>query len=104
MISTDQNRSSNRLILFGVESIFAVEMIETAKRAGKSIAAAILAGEREWDLSGLEVSPSDRVDPGLSSLPFAVPWVTPGFRHLRVCAAREQGLREFATCWTRWRW
>jgi acetyltransferase-like isoleucine patch superfamily enzyme len=83
--------------LFGVESIFAVEMIETAKRAGKSIAAAILAGEREWDLAGLEFSPSEQIDPGLSSLPFVVPWVTPGVRHMRVCVAREEGLREFAT-------
>jgi len=97
MVSTDRNNSSSSLILFGVESIFAAEMIETAKRAGKSIAAAIIAGEREWDLAGLEVSPSDQVDPGLSSLPFVVPWVTPGYRHLRVCAAREQGLHDFAT-------
>jgi carbonic anhydrase/acetyltransferase-like protein (isoleucine patch superfamily) len=85
------------IIAFGAESIFTPEMVETARRNGRALAAAIIAGEPEWDFSGLDVKPAERVDPSLLGLEFVVPWVTPGMRFLRVRQAREQQLEKFGT-------
>jgi sugar O-acyltransferase (sialic acid O-acetyltransferase NeuD family) len=85
------------IVVFGAESIFTAEMAETARRNGRPLAAAIVAGEPEWDFAGLEVAPVDRVDSGLLDIEFIVPWVTPGMRFLRVRQAREQQLVKFGT-------
>src|SRR3954470_7522232 len=80
------------LILYGAESIFTVEMLETARRAGRPVAAAILVGEPEWDLIGLPVQPAYALEPSLLALEFVVPWVTPGMRWQRARQALDAGL------------
>src|SRR4051812_12760410 len=80
------------LILYGAESIFTVEMLETARRVGRPIVGVILAGEPEWVLIGLPVEPSHALEPSLLALEFVVPWVTPGMRWQRAREALDAGL------------
>ena len=85
------------LILFGVESSFTPEFLETAGRLGDAVVAAILTGELEWDLTGLPVEPTPAPPPALLSLPVAIPWVTPGLRFARWRLALETGFSEPAS-------
>ena len=57
-----------------------------------SVVAAVIAGELEWDLSGLPVEPIRIVPADLLSVPVAIPWVTPGLRLARWRRAGEMGL------------
>ena len=75
-----------------MESNFTPEFLETARRAGNAIVAAVITGELEWDLSGLPVEPVRNVPGELLSVPVAIPWVTPGLRLARWGLAREMGL------------
>src|SRR5687767_9304655 len=86
------------LVLFGVESIFSVEIIETARRAKRIISHAFEAGEPEWDYAGIEVAkiPSP-VPSAVLKLAVSVPWVTPGFRQKKVLLAKGMGFTDFAT-------
>lgn len=82
---------TSSLILFGAESSFTPEFLETARRSGHAIVAAILTGEIEWDLIGLPVEPTTAGSPDILSVPVAIPWVTPGLRHARWRLALEMG-------------
>jgi UDP-3-O-[3-hydroxymyristoyl] glucosamine N-acyltransferase len=79
------------LILYGAESIFTVEMLETARRLHRPIAAAIIVGEPEWDLRDLPIEPANTV-PSSMLFEFVIPWVTPGMRWQRVGQAAAVGL------------
>ena len=81
------------IVLFGVESVFTLEMIEAAHRRDLAVRLTVIAGQPEWDLNGLQpVAPPD-VAPEFLGLPFAVPWVTPGERYARFHMARNTGFR-----------
>ncbi|MBL8908216.1 MAG: acetyltransferase [Rhizobiales bacterium] len=86
-----------RIVLIGVESNFAPEFLETARRTGDSVVAAIITGELEWDLADLPVTPVRRLPPDLLTVPAAIPWVTPGLRFARWRLAREMGLSRQAS-------
>jgi acetyltransferase-like isoleucine patch superfamily enzyme len=83
---------ANAIILFGVESNFTPEFLETARRASLTIAAAIIAGEPEWDMASIPIAPISAAPPELATLPVVIPWVTPGFRFARRRLAFEAGL------------
>jgi len=87
-----------RYVLFGVDSSFSVEVIETLRRLGCSVAAGVLTGTPEWDLKGVEVLCEENdIGAGLLALPVAVPWVTPS-RHIdRVERAKRAGFSAFET-------
>lgn len=85
------------IILFGVESNFTPEFVETAGRTGDVIVAAVLTGELEWDLKGLPSAPSHTVPRDLLAHPIAIPWVTPGLRFARWRLALEMGLSKQAS-------
>ena len=85
------------LVLFGVESVFTPEMIETAQRSAVTIVASIQVGEPEWDMRGLDVRSLSGIDPEMLAAAFAIPWVTPGYRQLRMRAARAAGFSDFGT-------
>jgi serine acetyltransferase len=85
------------IILFGVESNFTPEFLETACRTGDAIAAAVITGALEWDLQGLPSEPSQTVPHNLLSAPVAIPWVTPGLRFARWRLALEMGLSQQAS-------
>jgi sugar O-acyltransferase (sialic acid O-acetyltransferase NeuD family) len=87
---------TQRIILFGVESNFTPEFLETARRAGQSIVTAVITGEPEWDLQGLPVEPVHEVLSEFLCLPTAIPWVTPGLRFERRRLALAAGLSRLA--------
>ncbi|MBL8894966.1 MAG: acetyltransferase [Rhizobiales bacterium] len=79
------------IVLFGVESNFTPEFLETARRTGDAVVAAVITGELEWDLSGLPVEPLRAVAADLLPIPVAIPWVTPGLRFARWRHALDIG-------------
>lgn len=85
------------IILFGVESNFTPEFLETARRTGDAIVVAVVTGALEWDLKGLPLEPVKTVPHTLLSVPVAVPWVTPGLRFTRWRLALEMGLSQRAS-------
>ena len=89
----EYDKLSPHIILFGAESSFTPEYIETARRMGNSIAAGIITGELEWELKGLQVEQIGRISERLLSLPIAVPWVTPGHRFARSRSALDAGFK-----------
>ncbi|MFO0993138.1 MAG: acetyltransferase [Hyphomicrobiales bacterium] len=80
---TPQSRDPGRIVLFGVESNFTPEFLETAYRSGDAIVAAVITGELEWDLADLPIEPVRAVPTDLLPVPVAIPWVTPGLRFAR---------------------
>lgn len=88
----------SRFVLFGVDSSFSVECIETLRRLGRSVAAGVLTGPPEWDLQGVEVLCEEHnIGAGLLALPVVVPWVTPSRRIDRVDRATQAGFSAFET-------
>lgn len=85
------------IILFGVESNFTPEFLETMRRTGDTVVAAIITGELEWDLADLPVEPVSAIPTDFLSVPVAVPWVTPGLRFAGWCAALKMGLSHKAS-------
>jgi len=82
---------TSEIILFGVESNFTPEFLETIRRASFAVAAAIITGEQEWDMAGLPVAPVLEMPLTLNALPIVIPWVTPGLRFARRLRALEAG-------------
>ncbi|MCM2268857.1 MAG: acetyltransferase [Thermoanaerobaculia bacterium] len=81
--------------LYGVESSFTAEFVETLARLGYAVAVAIQTGEPEWDLDGLTPIAVAALSPAQLALPAAVPWVTPGLKWAKVAAALELGFATF---------
>jgi len=95
--STGQGRSSTEsIVLFGIDSIFAVEIIETVARLGGSIRCGVLTGEPEWDLRDVRCLVTEsELDDDLRGYPVVVPWVTPAARKSRIERARAAGFQRF---------
>jgi hypothetical protein len=87
--------SPEKVVLFGVESSFAPDVIETLIRLSISVELAVITGQPEWDLSGLEMRIVEQTDALDCSLPCIVPWMTPGWRKQRLIAARGKGFTVF---------
>jgi sugar O-acyltransferase (sialic acid O-acetyltransferase NeuD family) len=85
------------IVLYGVESSFSPEFVESARRASVIIAGAIIAGEPEWDMEGLPVEPAHHLDVALRTIEFVIPWVTPGIRFRRWQQACAAGLAQFGS-------
>ena len=89
---------SSGIVIFGADSVFSAEAMETVRRLDMTIVAAVLTGEPEWDLAGLEdVLEEADLDEALLTCPVVVPWVTPALRRERVAKARAVGFTSFAT-------
>jgi sugar O-acyltransferase (sialic acid O-acetyltransferase NeuD family) len=87
-----------KLVLYGVSSPYASEAVETVRRLGWEIAAAVrnIADAPVPE----EVEPVvdvDDLDIELLALPFVVPLVTPGHRHDASADARRRGFSRPAT-------
>ena len=85
-------RNSASLILYGVESSYAADVLESMERAGVRLAGSVITGKPEWDLEGAG-SCSKSIGDELRSIDCLIPWVTPGWRKQRVDAAIEAGLQ-----------
>lgn len=83
------------IFIFAVESIFAVEVLETLRRLRWPLAGAIVTGEREWDLSEITPSIAAEIEPGALASAVVVPWVTPGLKWQKVNEAKKQGFIQF---------
>lgn len=83
-------------VLFGVDSVFSAEAVETLRRLNYSTFYGVITGEREWDLAGIDATcdESSIQNDWLSSV-VVVPWVTPGLRLDRTLRARKAGFRRF---------
>ena len=88
--------TKDRYVLFGVDSSFSVEVCETLRRLGYSVAGGVLTGPPEWDMQGIGVLCEEGgIGSPLLTLPVLVPWVTPS-RHVdRVERAKRAGLSSF---------
>jgi sugar O-acyltransferase (sialic acid O-acetyltransferase NeuD family) len=82
---------SLRIAVFGVESIFTPEVVETARRCGYEIAVCVIAGDPEWDMHGVTAIGTADVTDELRQLPYVLPWVTPGFRYAKQLEAQAAG-------------
>lgn len=88
---------SGGVVLFGVESVFTPEIVETLRRLAIPVVAGVVAGEPEWDMAGLLPIAPEEIAPEVRDHTIAVPWVTPGWRQRRVEEARRLGFRALAT-------
>lgn len=88
-----KHSNENGVILVGVESSFAPEIIDSLNRLGRELLGSIITGEPEWSLSGTSPSSPDALPDGLLSASFIVPWNTPGLRKAKILLAMEMGFR-----------
>jgi sugar O-acyltransferase (sialic acid O-acetyltransferase NeuD family) len=87
----------SEIVLFGVESVFTPELVETARRCGHSIAAYVLASEPEWDMLGLQAVGISELTAEMLTVPYVLPWVTPGLRQAKCLAAEAVGFTSILT-------
>ena len=85
------------LVLFGVGSTFCVDVVETCRRNGQSIAAAIrnVPGP-VYSGEGVPLLEAADVTPEVAALPFLLPLFGPQNRRIALAAATEIGFREAA--------
>ena len=83
-------------VLFGVDSVFSAEVVETLNRLGYPVVAGIMTGEPEWDLQGMPpLFEESKIDRQLLSLSVAIPWTTPALRRDRWQRAKAAGFTRF---------
>ena len=87
------NDGNDGIILFGVESSYAADVLESMHRAGIALAASVITGELEWDLEGVASPFTEQVPASFVGAKCLVPWLTPGWRMQRVDRALGSGLR-----------
>jgi acetyltransferase-like isoleucine patch superfamily enzyme len=84
------------IVLFAAQSIFAHEVAESLLRLDIKIAAAIVTGNPEWDMTGLEpIIAFDDMSDELCALPVIVPNLVPGLRKRDLDRAVEAGFGSF---------
>jgi len=86
------NGIGGSIVLYGVESSYAADMLESMHRVGMELAASVITGELEWDLEGIDAPFSQQVPDKLRGAKCLVPWLTPGWRKQRVDRALASGL------------
>lgn len=84
-----------RLAIFGAESIFTADLVETAERLGYVIDPAVVDGPLEWDMTGLKPRPVAECAPDDIHIPCGIPWVTPGLKWQKAQAAIGFGFHDF---------
>jgi UDP-3-O-[3-hydroxymyristoyl] glucosamine N-acyltransferase len=87
---------SKSCVLFGVDSVFSAEVVETMRRLGFTTFLGVITGECEWDLDGIDaVLGEGKIEREWLPLPVVVPWVTPRLRRERTAIARSVGFTRF---------
>jgi sugar O-acyltransferase (sialic acid O-acetyltransferase NeuD family) len=86
--------SFSHIAVFGVESSFTPDVMETAEACGLLVVLHVIDGDPEWDLAGISPVRVPEIPPDLLILPFCIPWTTPGFRYRKYHEARAAGFRE----------
>lgn len=80
------------IVLYGVESSYAADVLESMYRAGIELAASVITGELEWDLEGVGTPFTGHIPDEFQGVKCLVPWLTPGWRKQRVDRALASGL------------
>ncbi|MBK1865368.1 DapH/DapD/GlmU-related protein [Aestuariivirga sp. YIM B02566] len=86
---------AKRFAVFGAESIFTADYAETVERLGYVLDLAIVDGEPEWDMAGLNPKTLAQCRPDDVSVPCGIPWVTPGLKWQKAQAAITHGFHDF---------
>lgn len=89
---------SNQIVVFGAESAMAHEAVETCRRLGIEIAAAVVTGRPEWELLELDnIVHENAISDSLTKLPVICPVWLPQLRRRAVESARKLGFNDFMT-------
>ena len=89
---------AKQIVIFAAEGVLAHEAIETLRRLDLSIAAAIVTGSPEWNMSGLaNIVDLSGVSDALAAFPAIVPVWGPGRRRAAVEKAVAAGFDDFMT-------
>ena len=89
-------RSSEEVVLCGLESSYAAELLETLGRLGMKVAAGVLTGTNPWSMRGFHtILQSEEVSDLLTALPAVFSIVTPQRRREIVDWAMARGFRDF---------
>jgi len=86
------NNAGGSIVLYGVESSYAADVLESMHRAGIELVASVITGEPEWDLEGVGAAFTERIPGKFKGARCLVPWLTPGWRKQRVDQALGSGL------------
>src|SRR5687767_1722240 len=84
-----------RFVIFGVESIFTADYAETAERLGYAADLAIIDGDPEWDMAGLQPKTIAECETEGRDAPCGIPWVTPGLKWEKARRAMAHGFHDF---------
>lgn len=90
-------QQGENLVIVGVESDFAPDVIDSIERIGAQITATILLSKGEWDLAGTSPFEADGISEELLRERFFVTRNNPGLRKARTLKARELGFSELVT-------
>ncbi len=86
----------DEIVIYGADTAFVADLVETLRRLEIPIIAGILTGSPEWSLAGISsVIQEEEVGTDLTGFPVAVAEVVPARRKERVEAARALGFRQF---------
>lgn len=86
------NNVGGSVVLYGVESSYAADVLESMHRAGIELAASVITGDLEWDLEGVDAPFTEEIPDEFHGARCLVPWLTPGWRKQRVDRALASGL------------
>lgn len=89
---------SDKVVIFAAEGVLAQEAVETLARLDIPIAAAVVTGDPEWDMSGLSnIIDVSAVSDRLAELPVIIPVWGPKPRRGAMNKAVEAGFTNFMT-------
>lgn len=86
----------DEIVVYGAETGFAADLVETLRRLNLTIVAAVLTETPEWSLAGIScVIHEHEIGPDLPNTPVAVAEMVPGLRREKVQRLRGIGFKRF---------
>ena len=90
-------QQGENVVIVGVESDFAPDVIDSIERMSAQIIATVLLGPKEWDLAGTSPFQADGIAQDLLREGFFVTRNNPGLRKAKTLQARELGFSTLVT-------
>ena len=90
-------QQGENVILVGIESDFAPDVMDSVGRLGAKIFATVMLGPGEWNLDGASPYQPDEISRELLSRKFFVTRNNPGLRKAKTMKAREMGFSSLVT-------
>ncbi|MGE3872468.1 MAG: acetyltransferase [Parvibaculaceae bacterium] len=90
-------QQGENVVLVGIESDFAPDVMDSVGRLGAKILATVMLGMAEWNLDGTFPCQPDEISGELLSEKFFVTRNNPGLRKARTTQAREMGFSSLVT-------